>query len=186
MGIKFIETASGREYGYCMHTFFDFGDIALNATLIFAKFWYRLPGHAAIEMIFKLYDKYLIVVNYGLHKMRFGLVGCRQMYTGDIEAGAKYLAVRSYRYRVLLKVNIIGNKTNYHDVINGPVKAVNDFYVRHKWIPADFSTGKIRLNHGCLWYVFNLFSRLSGISVNALLTNPNISEPIVRFDDYYK
>ena len=184
-GIKYIETASGRDYRYCMHTFIEFADISLNASLIFVKFWYntnpKFPGHAVIEIIFELNGKYIVVINEGYNQKGNGMVVCHQIYSNDQSAGSKYLALRSKQYQLLLSVNMIKNiEKNYRDMFDGAIKDVNEEYVHQKWIPSDVIKGEIVLGHGCLWYACNLFAKLIGISAKELLNNPNISMPIVQ------
>ena len=183
-GLKFTETAIGRDYAYCTHTFMNIADIAANATLIAANIWYSTtpltPCHAAIEMIFELNAKYVIVINEGFSEHLLGSIVCHQIYANNKEAGAKYLRYRSKHYRMLSTINFTENTTKYQDVFDGPVKQINDLYVRNKWVPAKMVNGRLKLNNGCFWYALSLFARLMKISVQRLLTNPNISMPIIR------
>ena len=154
--------------------------------MLSVHFWFNttpmLPGHALIETVFKRNnnDKYIILINEGFDKKRYGLVHCRQIYSADIEAGSKYLAVRSLHYRLLFKENIGLNNKEYHAVLDKSIKEINEGYVRNKWIPSDIVKGKIVLNHGCLWYACSLFAKLIGVSMDSVLENPSISIPIIR------
>ena len=184
-GIKHIETIIGRTSKDCMHRMAEFSDIQSNARLFHVAFWYNLEpefvvGNAVVEIVFKYKNKYIIAFIEGFE----GMVSCNQYCSNPFDASdirAKYLESKSSSfYRMMQQSKIIGlSAKSYQEVLNGPIKEINDYFLRHKWKPFQIIRGKIQLNHGCLWYAMNLFSRLSDISVLELLGNQNVSTAII-------
>lgn len=185
--IVHTETMLGRKYGYCMHAIPEFSDIQSNAILISIGFWYKFdtPAHAVIEAIFRCNDKFLTAFLEGLYGIEDnidnGMVSCHQYYGNSSNIGTKYLKGRSNLYRLLHTSEVSGVPITYLDAFDGVIKEINEFYVGNKWIASEIIDGTIKLNHGCLWYAFNLVSKLTNISADELLKNENISKPIICF-----
>ena len=190
-GVKYTETILGRECAYCMHTLSEMKDIERNSTLEYISFWYYFDdataacGHSAIEIVFGYRQKYIVAVFEGFEdNRRHGLVSCHQFHGNKSDIGAVYLkqrAIKSTKFIALIRHNFIGDAISYRDTFDGPIKEINNIYVKLPYYRSQVVDGKIILNNGCLWYAINLYAALTQISVHDLLQNPNISEPIIRF-----
>ena len=191
VGVKYTETIFGREYACCMHTLSVINDIEWNATLEFISFWYYFDdcaagcGHSAIEIAFAYKGKYIVAICEGFEdNRRHGLVSCHQFYGNHSNIGWAYLTQRSLKstkYKPLMRHNFIGYAISYRDTFDGPIKEINNIYVKLPYYRSQVVDRKIILNNGCLWYALNLYAALTQIPVHDLLQNPNNSEPIIRF-----
>ena len=185
-GVKHFENALGHGYDYCLHGLKEFADIQAHAMLSAVRLWFNGDaGHAVIEIIFTYRDKFVVVISEAFQgtddNKKRGNIFCHQFYSSLCDAGTRYLQDRSSFYQLMQYSKIIGVSMSYQDAFTGPIKEINDFYVCHKWVASKIIDGKIELNHGCIWYAINLFSRFVGIPVQELLTNENISQPIIQY-----
>ena len=83
-------------------------------------------------------DKYLVAFFEGLmdfkHEITQALVSCHQFYGNSTNVGRHYLEKRG-SYRMLQQTEIIiGESMSYRDAFNGPIKEINEYYIRHRWV----------------------------------------------------